>query len=89
VFGSTVTVSAKAPDIVQESFAGGADENQVNLFLHQVTHNAGWRNQECRPPVPMAGLGSRIPQLALDLHYLLTAYGSDDWQAEACWGWRC
>src|SRR5262249_8125139 len=86
VFGSTVTVSAKAPDIVQESFAGGGAENQVNLFLHQVTHNAGWRNQD----LPSVGADGRTrlsnPKLALDLHYLLTAYGSDDWQAEALLG---
>ena len=27
------------------------------------------------------------PPLALDLHYLLTAYGSEDWQAEALLGY--
>ena len=46
LFGGTVTVSAKAPDLVQEAFTPGSPENQVNLFLHQVTHNAGWRNQD-------------------------------------------
>jgi hypothetical protein len=86
LFGSTVTVSSKAPDIVQESFAGGGAECQVNLFLHQVTHNAGWRNQQL-PSVGADGM-SRLsnPPLALDLHYLLTAYGSEDWQAEALLG---
>jgi hypothetical protein len=86
LFGGTVTVSAKAPDIVQDSFAGGGVECQVNLFLHQVTHNAGWRNQD----LPTAGADGRTrlsnPPLALDLHYLLTAYGSEDWQAEALLG---
>ncbi|MGH9620824.1 MAG: Pvc16 family protein, partial [Bryobacteraceae bacterium] len=46
LFGGTVNVSAKAPDIVQEAFTAGSPENQVNLFLHQVTHNMGWRNQD-------------------------------------------
>jgi len=86
LFGSTVKVSAKAPDIVQEAFASGGVENQVNLFLHQVTHNAGWRNQDL-PSVGADGV-TRLsnPALALDLHYLLTAYGSEDWQAEALLG---
>jgi hypothetical protein len=85
-FGGTVAVSAKSPDIVQEAFTPGSPENQVNLFLHQVTHNQGWRNDSL-PSVGADG-GTRIanPPLALDLHYLLTAYGSEDWQAEALLG---
>ena len=86
LFGGTVTVSAKAPDIVQEAFAAGTTENQINLFLHQVTHNQGWRN-EGLPSVDADGR-TRIanPPLGLDLHYLLTAYGSENWQAEALLG---
>jgi hypothetical protein len=86
LFGTTVTVSSKAPDVVQESFVGGAVECQVNLFLHQVTPNSGWRNHQL-PTVGPDGM-SRLsnPPLALDLHYLLTAYGSEDWQAEALLG---
>jgi Pvc16 N-terminal domain len=86
LFGSTVTVSSKAPDLVQESFTAGGVECQVNLFLHQVTHNVGWRNQDL-PSVDASGR-TRLsnPPLALDLHYLLTAYGSEDWQAEALLG---
>jgi len=49
VFGSTVNVSAVAPDLVQSSFSGGTGgattQNQVNIFLHQVTYNQGWRNE--------------------------------------------
>jgi hypothetical protein len=86
LFGGTVTVSAKAPDIVQDAFTAGSPENQVNLFLHQVTHNVGWRNQAL--PSLAADGRTRLsnPPLALDLHYLLTAYGSEDWQAEALLG---
>jgi hypothetical protein len=86
LFGGTVNVSAKAPDIVQKAFTAGSPENQVNLFLHQVTPNVGWRNQD-QPSVGPDGM-TRLsnPPLALDLHYLLTAYGSEDWQAEALLG---
>ena len=34
----------------------------------------------------MAAPGSKNPPLALDLHYLLTAYASEDTQAEALLG---
>jgi hypothetical protein len=83
----SVSVSAIAPDIVQSSLGSGAESPlQVNLFLHQVTHNAAWRN-EGLPSV--AGDGStrlKNPPLALNLHYLLTAYASKDTQAEALLG---
>jgi len=86
LFGSTVTVSAKAPDLVQDAFAGGGTECQVNLFLHQVTHNVGWRNDQLPSVGPDGTTRLSNPPLALDLHYLLTAYGSEDWQAEALLG---
>jgi hypothetical protein len=86
-FGGSVTVSAKAPDIVQESFTSGGAECQVNLFLHQVTPNAGWRNQDLPSVGPDGMTRLSNPALALDLHYLLTAYGSEDWQAEALLGY--
>jgi hypothetical protein len=82
-----VTVSSVSPDLVQGT-AGGANAGlHVNVFLHQVTHNASWRN------VGFPSLGSdgatplHNPPLALDLHYLLTAYGSEDTQAEALLGY--
>ena len=84
LFG-TVTLSSRAPDLVQQSL-GATGQNQVNLFLHQVSYNAGWRNVD----LPSLGSDGRTllsnPPLALDLHYLLTAYGSEDWQAETLLG---
>src|SRR5260370_14787031 len=55
--------------------------------MHQVTHNPAWRNADM-PSMSMDG-GKRLqnPPLALNLHYLLTAYGSNDWQAEALLGY--
>jgi Pvc16 N-terminal domain len=85
----TVTVSSVAPDLVQQSFETNASEpeNQVNLFLHQVTHNASWRNVDL--PSLAADGRTRLtsPPLALDLHYLLTVYATDPWQAEALLGY--
>ena len=84
----SVAVSAKAPDLVQAGLASGSDSSlQVNLFLHQVTYSAAWRNVG-QPSVGADG-STRLknPPLALDLHYLLTAYASEDCAAEALLGY--
>ncbi len=85
VVGSTVTVTALPPDRVAAS--DGTEATQLNLFLRQVTPNAGWRNE---------GLPSRDgsgrnrlsnPPLALNLHYLISAYGAADLHAEILLGY--
>ena len=88
-FPSTVTVSCLAPDQVQSTVEGGKPdtENQVNLFLHQVTHNRAWRNVDLASTSADGARRLSSPPLALDLHYLLTVYGSDYWQAEALLGY--
>jgi Pvc16 N-terminal domain len=50
--------------------------DQLNLFLYQTTVNAGWSNSDL-PLATRPGETGR-PPLALDLHYLVTAYGKDD-----------
>lgn len=83
-----VAVSAVAPDIVQSRVGSGSDGSpQINLFLHQVTFNAAWRNMDL-PSVAADG-STRLanPPLALDLHYLLTAYATEDYEAEALLGY--
>ncbi len=84
---ASVGVTAVAPDIVQASLGGSNVQLQVNLFLHQVTHNAAWRNVG-QPSLASDG-ATRLtsPPLALDLHYLLTAYATEDTQAEALLGY--
>ncbi|HEY0760125.1 MAG TPA: DUF4255 domain-containing protein [Acidisarcina sp.] len=84
----SVAVSAKAPDLVQAGLnSGNGAELAVNLFLHQVTPNAAWRNMAL-PSVSKDGKSRLTNQaLALDLHYLLTAYGTKDTEAEALLGY--
>ena len=78
-----VTVSALSPDRV----ATGAEEpSRLNLFLYQVTANPGWRNAELPSRGGDGGLVTSAP-LALDLHYLLTAYGAADLDAEILLGY--
>ena len=51
---------------------------KVQLFLYQVTPNAAWRNMDL--PTRDAA-GQRViqrPQVALDLHYLLSFYGDEE-----------
>lgn len=82
--GSNVTVSALPPDRV---FAPGVQEgNQLNLFLYQVAPNVGWRNIGL-PSRDEQGGRLTNPPLALDLHYLLTAYGAEDLHAEVLLGY--
>lgn len=83
-----VIVTALPPDRISVE----ADERaQINLFLYQVTQNRNvdWVSQEFRSRhSPINGNSrSRTPPLALDLHYLLTAYGAKDFQAELLLGY--
>ncbi|HEY3860538.1 MAG TPA: DUF4255 domain-containing protein [Verrucomicrobiae bacterium] len=82
----TVKVSATAPDLVQTS-SGSAGPLQVNLFLHQVTPNAAWRNAALPSLAADGSTRLRNQPLALDLHYLLTAYGNNNFEAEALLGY--
>ena len=53
-----------------------AEPPRVNLFLYRVTENAQLKNQEIPGHGHPAAFGH--PPLSLDLHYLLTAYGTTD-----------
>jgi len=78
-----VTVSSLPPDRVLPN--GGDDPNQLNLFLYQVTPNAAWRNVGL-PSRDAAGDRTSNPPLALNLHYLLTAYGNKELYPEIILG---
>jgi hypothetical protein len=81
--GGPVTISALPPDRVK---TGTSDPTQLNLFLYHVMPNPGWRNVD-QPS--RNGRGERLsnPPLALDLFYLLTAYGKQDFEAEILLGY--
>jgi hypothetical protein len=87
-FTGGVKVSAVAPDIVQTSLGTGSSTAlQVNVFLHQVTLNQGWRNQQLPSLAADGATPLTNPPLALDLHYLLTVYAGEDTEAEALLGY--
>jgi hypothetical protein len=70
-------VTTMVPDKARTS---GETRNQVNLFLYQLTPNAAWRNLDMPTRVRPGEAG--YPPLALNLYYLLTAYGQNDDQSE-------
>jgi hypothetical protein len=84
----TVHVAAIAPDLVDPTYGIGTGTNPVvNLFLHQVTANAAWRNIGLPSLAADGATRLRNPPLALDLHYLLTAYAPENAEAEALLGY--
>lgn len=84
VLGSTVLVSVLPPDRV---VAGGVEASQLNLFLRQVTPNSGWRNEGMPSRDGSGRHRLSNPPLALDLHYLLSAYSGGDLHAEILLGY--
>ena len=54
----------------------GVAEKKVHLYLYQVTPNAALRNVDT-PTRDARGLLKARPQIALDLHYLLSFYGDE------------
>lgn len=82
--GTTVSVTATAPDLIR--LDAPDDPPQLNIFLYQVTPNAALRNNDL-PSRSASGERVGNPPLALDLHYLVTAYGKSDFQAEILLGY--
>ncbi|HEX7112551.1 MAG TPA: DUF4255 domain-containing protein [Mizugakiibacter sp.] len=66
---SDLEVTLQPPDLARK----GVTKAQLNLFLYQVAYNAAWRNLDL--PRQVRPGESALPPLALNLHYLLTAYG--------------
>jgi hypothetical protein len=65
-------VTAQPPDLARK----GITKSQLNLFLYQTVVNAAWRNHDMPRQLRPGETGQ--PPLALNLHYLLTAYGRGD-----------
>ncbi|WP_165357468.1 DUF4255 domain-containing protein [Sphingosinicella sp. CPCC 101087] len=81
--GGNVNVRARAPDLVEEEIQEG--ESVLNMFMHRISLNTGLANQVL--PTRNAN-GDRVANtpLAIDLHYLVSAYGAADLHAEILLG---
>lgn len=71
-----LSVTTRTPDMARKTVSGSS----LNVFLYATIVNAAWRNQD--PPQLRPG-ETGTPPLALNLHYLLTAYGRDDTDQDA------
>ncbi len=78
-----VKVTALPPDRIK---LDEAEPSQLNLFMYQATPNAAWRNVDL-PSRDLRGERVSNPPLALDLHYLLTAYGAEELHGEILLGY--
>ena len=67
---SGAKVSTRPPDEVE------TNKDLVNVFLYQTVINGAWRNMDIPRRVKPGETGQ--PPLALNLYYLLTAYGKDN-----------
>jgi hypothetical protein len=79
-----VTVTALPPDRIDLT-----DTNltsRLNLYLYKVSHNIGWRNVGL-PTRDSNGERVDNQPLALNLHYLLTAYGAQELHSEILLGY--
>lgn len=82
--GQSVTVSTMPPDKVVQQ--GGVEVTQLNLFMRQVTPNLGWRNEGLPSRDGSGRTRLSNPPLAINLHYLISAYGAADLHAEILLG---
>jgi hypothetical protein len=79
-----VKVTAVAPDTIDLEEA--EPKPSLNLFLYRTSMNQGWANVGL-PAFDGNGGAVSHPPLGLDLHYLLTAYGFADFEAEILLGY--
>ncbi|NRR29669.1 DUF4255 domain-containing protein [Oxalobacteraceae bacterium] len=78
---TTTKVTCLSPERIDSD----ADASQLNLFLYQTTRNPGWANMDL-PSRDSRGERVASPALAIDLHFLVTAYGVADFHAEVLLG---
>jgi hypothetical protein len=83
--GDSPTITLLAPEL-DGSNSGALAKDRLNLFLYQTTPNLGWRNVGL-PSRDSRGQEVANPPLALDLHYLLTAYSREAFHAEIMLGY--
>ncbi|HEY1938440.1 MAG TPA: Pvc16 family protein [Candidatus Angelobacter sp.] len=82
-FPTAAGISALSPDLVPT----GQDEvPQVNIFMYYASFNAAYRNQGL-PSKDSNGSRVSNPPLALNLHYLVSAYGKNELDPEILLAW--
>lgn len=75
-------ITNKSPDLIP---TGQDEAAQLNLFLYSASINPALRNLDL-PSMSANGAQLSNPPLALNLHYLVTAYGANPFDAEILLG---
>jgi hypothetical protein len=78
--GGDAIVSTLPPDRIA---LGTEERPQLNLFLYQIGPNTGFRGMGLERP---GGERPALAPLALDLYYLVTGYGAEEYQSEIVLG---
>jgi hypothetical protein len=80
---SSPGITSFSPDLIK---TGTNEQPQLNIFMYYASINPALRNLGL--PAMSAG-GERLsnPPLALNLHYLVTAYGANQFDPEILLGW--
>lgn len=84
--GQSVAVTSLPPDRVLTQQQNNTDPTQLNLYLYQITFNPGWRQEDLATRDSRGNLIA-LPLLPLNLHYLVTSYGSTDLHSEILMGY--
>jgi Pvc16 N-terminal domain/IPT/TIG domain len=71
-------ITNKAPDLIQ---TGQDEPPQLNLFMYYASINPALRNLD-QPSVDSNGNQISNPPLPINLHYLVTAYGANQYDPE-------
>jgi hypothetical protein len=82
ILGAPLGITATSPDLVA---TGTSESARLNLFMYYASTNAAYRNFDL-PAYDSGGRRVSNPPLALDLHYLLSAYGSTQFDPEILLG---
>ena len=82
ILGANPAITNLAPDLVQ---TGANEPARINLFMYYASMNATLRNLDL-PSMNSRGQRLSNPPLALNLHYLVSAYGSNPFDHEILLG---
>lgn len=80
---SSPGVTAVSPDLIK---TGAEEQPQVNIFMYYASLNPALRNLGL-PSIGANGNKLSNPPLAINLHYLVSAYGNHQFDSEILLGW--
>jgi Pvc16 N-terminal domain/IPT/TIG domain len=83
ILGTSPGISSTSPDLI---VTGPGEQPRLNIFMYYASFNAALRNLGL-PAANAQGLQVSNPPLALNLHYLVSAYGGNQFDPEILLAW--